>query len=206
MTNVYLYGSLGRKFGYRWSLDISSPGEAVRAIMANRPDFQRYLIEHSLPGYQIFVGPDPIPGPEGFGYPVGRQAIKIVPVVAGRGKGVMSIIIGVVLVAAVIAAFVFTGPGGGLLTAKGALTIWGSLAVAAGFIGAGLIVGGISSLLTTTPEATAGNENPANKPSAIFNGPVNTVSQGHPVPIGYGRLRVGSAVISFGIQTVSVPV
>ena len=198
MTNVYLYGSLGRKFGYRWSLDISSPGEAVRAIMANRPDFQRYLIEHSLPGYQIFVGPDPIPGPEGFGYPVGRQAIKIVPVVAGRGKGVLQIIIGVVIVAAAIAIAVFS---------EGTLSpISVSLLTTAGFIGAGLVVGGISSLLMTSPEADTGNENPANKPSAIFNGPVNTVSQGHPVPIGYGRLRVGSAVISFGIQTVSVPV
>ena len=38
----------------------------------------------------------------------------------------------------------------------------------------------------------------------IFNGSVNTVGQGHPVPVGYGRLRVGSCVISAGIDTVDL--
>ena len=33
-----------------------------------------------------------------------------------------------------------------------------------------------------------------------FNGPVNTVSQGNPVPVGYGRLKIGSAVISSGLE------
>ena len=40
-----------------------------------------------------------------------------------------------------------------------------------------------------------------NTPSYLFNGAVNTTAQGHPVPIGYGRLIVGSAVISASIVT-----
>jgi predicted phage tail protein len=36
--------------------------------------------------------------------------------------------------------------------------------------------------------------------SYLFSGPVNTAGQGIPVPIGYGRLRVGSSVISASLR------
>ena len=39
-------------------------------------------------------------------------------------------------------------------------------------------------------------EDPVSKSSYLFQGATNTVAQGNFVPIGYGRLRVGSAVIS----------
>lgn len=52
MTAIYLYGHLGRRFGrrfgHRWNLDVSSPAEAVRAIMANRPHFQPYAASLGL--------------------------------------------------------------------------------------------------------------------------------------------------------------
>jgi predicted phage tail protein len=35
-------------------------------------------------------------------------------------------------------------------------------------------------------------ERPENKPSFLFDGPVNTITQGHPVPVGYGKAFVGS--------------
>jgi predicted phage tail protein len=35
---------------------------------------------------------------------------------------------------------------------------------------------------------------------------VNTTAQGHPVPVGYGRMIVGSAVISAGIDVDEIPV
>lgn len=205
MTNVYLYGHLGRRFNHRWTLDVASPAEAVRAIVANRPDFQRYLIQHSTPGYQVFIGPDPIPSVDGLQYPVGRQAIKIVPVIAGAGKSpVIGIIIGVVIVAAAIISFQYYAVPLGLTTAAGGLTTAGSLVVSAGFIGAGLIVSGVSQLIAGSPGAPEIAERQENRPSNLFNGPVNTTAQGHPVPIGYGRLRVGSAVISAGITTVDI--
>jgi predicted phage tail protein len=196
MTTVYLYGALGRKFGFRWTLDVASPAEAIRAIVANRPDFQRYLIEHSLPGYQIFLGRDPLPDPSRLQDPVGRQAIKIVPVVAGAAKSpFIGILIGVVIIAAAVA----LGPlGFGLIGA--------SAAFAVGAVGASIAIGGISQLIAGAPKAPEIAERPDNKPSNIFNGPVNTMAQGHPVPIGYGRLRIGSAVISAGITTVDIPV
>ena len=211
MTAVYLYGHLGRKFGHRWTLDVASPAEAVRALMANRPDFQRYLQAHSEPGYQVFIGADPIPGAHALHHPVGKQSIKIVPVVHGGAKSpVISIIIGIVIIVAAVVTFqpeligleaaVF-----GATTTAGALTTTGAVALSAGFIGAGLVVSGLTTLLTKQPVAKT-SETPANTPSTIFGGPVNTISGGHPVPVGYGRLRVGSSVISAGISTKDVKI
>lgn len=205
MTTVYLYGALGRKFGSRWTLDVKSPAEAVRAIMANRPDFRTYMIQHSTPGYHVLIGNNAIGGADRLHDPSGRQCIKIVPAIAGAGGGTLQIIVGVILVAIVVAAFVFTGPGGfaALTLAGGGLTPLGTAAVGVGMMGAGMIVSGVTTLLTGTPSGPSFDtqERPENKPSFLFNGPVNTSAQGHPVSIGYGRLRVGSAVISAGIAT-----
>lgn len=44
-------------------------------------------------------------------------------------------------------------------------------------------------------------QDPDNKPSYAFGGPVNTTAQGNPVPIGYGQREIGGAVISAGIYT-----
>lgn len=193
MTNVYLYGHLGRKFGWRWRLDVQSPAEAVRAIMANRPDFQAHLMKHSLPGYRVFIGDDPIKDATGLQYPCGRQAIKIVPVVAGAKDAWINIVIGAVIIVASVVSFQWYG-------------VSASVALMFGGIGATLVVGGVSQLLATTPTSPEAAEREQNKPNTFFNGPVNTIAQGHPVPVGYGRLRVGSAVISAQILTEDIAV
>lgn len=203
MTTIYLYGALGRKFTHRLQMEVSSVGEAVRGLMANFPNFQQYMMAHSEPGYQIILGTEPVKGAEEFDYPVGRQCIKIVPVLAGAAKSsIIGIIIGVVLIAAAIA----FSPVGSVFLAASLGSISAGTAVGIGLIGASLAFGGISQLLAGTPNTPdAGNfEKQANRPSSVFNGPVNTIEQGHPVPIGYGRMRVGSAVISASIQTVQL--
>jgi len=67
-------------------------------------------------------------------------------------------------------------------------------------IGMALILGGVSQLLFSPPQAQS-VERPENKPSFAFDGPVNTMQQGNPVPICYGELIVGSQVISAGFDT-----
>lgn len=202
MTTVYLYGHLGRKFGHRWRLDVQTPAEALRAIMANQPAFRAHLLQHSQPGYQVCVGPDPLAHVDALQYPSGRQAIKIVPVVAGAGKDpLIGVLVGVVLVAAAIVSFQWYAVPMGLTVAGGGLSLAGSFVMSVGFIGASLALGGISQLLAGTPGGQEISERPENKPSFFFSGAVNTTAQGHPVPVGYGRMRVGSAVISAGIAT-----
>jgi predicted phage tail protein len=59
--------------------------------------------------------------------------------------------------------------------------------------GVSLTMGGIAQLLAPTPEEVKEGDNYG------FNGAANTVRQGVPVPICYGQLMIGGAVISSGI-------
>jgi predicted phage tail protein len=49
------------------------------------------------------------------------------------------------------------------------------------------------------------NNDPAdNRASYIYNGAVNLTAQGNPVPLCYGRMRVGSVVVSAGVSTTDI--
>lgn len=76
---------------------------------------------------------------------------------------------------------------------------WGPAMMA---MGAGMAVGGIVTMtmkLPTGTDPTVG-DGVDQRASFLFNGPTNTSSQGVAVPRGYGRLRVGSIVISASVQ------
>jgi hypothetical protein len=66
-----------------------------------------------------------------------------------------------------------------------------------------LLVAGVSNLLTPTPKFEDVREiEGGGKPSYMFSGPQNTVREGGPVFVGYGRLLVGSHVIQTSLDTV----
>jgi predicted phage tail protein len=61
------------------------------------------------------------------------------------------------------------------------------------------VVTGLSNLLAEPPEFEDFREIDAvnKRESYLFNGPINTYNPGGPVPMGYGRLLVGSATVGF---------
>ncbi|GAB3101025.1 tail assembly protein [Cupriavidus yeoncheonensis] len=199
LREVRLYGHLARRFGRHHRFAVGSPAEAIRALMANFPDFENHLIEHSQPGYRVLVGKRD-QDMQGLTQEVwGAAPIRIVPVVAGAGRGGLQILIG----AALIAATFYTG--GGTLSGMTGLmheSIAASMAVA---MGTGLVAGGVAQMLTKPPAITS-TERPENRPSYAFNGAVNTTQQGNSVPVCYGELIVGSQVVYAGITTDEIPV
>lgn len=69
-------------------------------------------------------------------------------------------------------------------------------------IGIATALGGVSQLLAKQPGFDPSqSKGPDDTPSYTFAGPVNTVGQGYPVPVAYGRIRVGSAIVSGGIDS-----
>ncbi|MNL81044.1 Bacteriophage lambda tail assembly protein I [compost metagenome] len=54
-------------------------------------------------------------------------------------------------------------------------------------------------MLSPQQKGLSAADGPENGASYNFNGPVNTTAQGNPVPLLYGRMIVGSSVISAGI-------
>ena len=198
VRTVRLYGKLGAQFGRVWRLAVDSPAEAVRALCALAPGFECELMTAHDRGvaFGVFVGRRNI-GADELGMPGGDDDIRIAPVISGAKSGWAQIIIGAVIIAA---ATYFGGPMG----AQGAYSVvgtWmaGGIAGAAVGMGAAMILGGIVQVLTPTPKGIATRDGPDNGASYNFNGAVNTTAQGNPVPLLYGDLIVGSAVISGAI-------
>ncbi|WP_439145462.1 tail assembly protein [Xenorhabdus bovienii] len=113
---------------------------------------------------------------------VGQDDIRIAPMIIGsKNAGVFQTILGAVMVVA--GAFLWATPFGAPMVMSGV----------------GMMLGGVVQMLSPMPGGLARREDPDNKPSYAFGGSVNTVAQGNPVPIGYGRRRIGGAIISAGI-------
>lgn len=190
MMLVLLYGHLGRRFGRVHRYDVKSAGEAVRALCATLPGFRRALIDGGayrvLRGGREALGRDDIPAPHSQ-----RDSLRIVPVVAGAGRGFGQILLGAALIGL---SFV---PG---IQAVGFSVGPFSFGLSSVFrsVGMNLLFSGVSQALTSTPKQQS-VEAVSNKPSYAFDGAVNTAAQGNPVPVCYGRLIVGSQVISAGL-------
>ena len=85
----------------------------------------------------------------------------------------------------------------GLIGLGVAAGLSGVAAVFVAVLSIGLIIAGIIYLLTDVPEEEPNQNITAQikNSSFLFQTPQNITSQGAPIPIGYGRLRVGTYVI-----------
>ena len=189
IRTVRLYGKLGTKFGREFRLAVNSPAEAIYALSQMIPGFQRHMVQskdHGV-GYAVFVGKRNLTQDE-LGYPPGNDDIRIAPILLGaKSGGLFNIILGAALIVV------------GVMTAGWAIA---GVLISPAIIGAGIsmVIGGVVQLLTPMPKGSASKDDPGQEASYTFNGTVNTQSQGNPVPLLYGRMRVGSAVISAGIS------
>lgn len=186
MTRIELSGILGKTFGKVHHRLISTVQEAGIALAATIPGFENFMISSEERGltYAIFKKNKNI-GLDDLGFPVTGEVIRIVPVVVGSKKsGFLQTILGAVIVAAgAVATFVFDQP-------------WGVNVMMAG---GAMMLGGVVQMLSPQPAGLARKESADNKASYAFGGVTNTASQGYPVPLLYGKRRIGGAIISAGI-------
>ena len=194
LKEIRLYGDLGKKFGRVHKYAVRTVHEALRALQANHPEFEKFFIKDNA-RYRVWAGTSRLHSVEESVFPVGStEIIRISPVISGAGGDDL---FGLILGAALIVFAPYLAPS---LGAAFGATVAGTTAFITN-IGTALVLGGIAQMLAPTPSTTEIQERPENKPSQVFSGPVNTTAQGHPVPVGYGRLIVGSAVISAGMST-----
>ncbi len=190
MTNIFLHGKLARIFGPKFRFSICRPKDALSAIETIHEGFLGKLVELSSQGlqYSIIADNQTVEGIEGFS---GKRKIKelhIVPTV--YGSGVAALAVGAVALAAGVAV--------------GTTTLLGSILVA---VAVSAISFGIQSLLAKPPEANSPSASAssastsATSKSFLFSNKENIKQQGNPVPLGYGRLRIGSAVIQESIKS-----
>ena len=173
MTQVYIHGILAREYGNNFKLSLPNPKDVLEAIDCNRSGFIQRLVELQKEGfcYDIIINKKRVTQEEHMTGVKNPETIDLVPAITGSGP--------------VAAFFAFLGSG----------TLLANLAAA-------VIFAAISYALTPKPEFEALEiEADASKSSLIFSNTVNVASQGSPVPIGYGRLKVGSQVIQATIKS-----
>ena len=118
--------------------------------------------------------------------------------VAGAGRGAGQIFAGIALIGLAAAG------GAGFFGAAFAKNV-GLFAVATN-VGISLTLSGIATAISPQPELDSTLDESVQLESFTFSNVVNTQRQGMPVPIAYGRLFVGSAVLSSGLDVDQVQV
>ena len=226
MTNITLHGEIAEQVGKEnWSLNVTSIKEALRAIQVlSKGKLLKYLIgaaEKSVE-YKVLVNKREIINPESISLEMPESIVNselvminekldsldIVPIIKGAGggsgnnttKGVLALVLAVVL----IATGVFAPAGFGIgLSVTASATLSGALIGA----GIGLAVTGVTLLMMSPPkfeDFRKIQENGGSKPSYLFDGPSNVIGEGGPVPIGYGRMKIGSQTVEVSVNNVEM--
>ncbi|EPG8864196.1 tail assembly protein [Citrobacter freundii] len=189
MTRIELGGALGKTFGRSHDRLIRTTAEAINALSKTICGFEQYLNTSKNRGltYAVFKGKRNI-GKDDLCFPVTGEVIRIIPVVIGSKKaGLLQTVLGAVLVVVGVAVGYLSG---GTLSAVG---------YGAAKLGAAMMLGGVVQMLSPQPAGLASKQDAENRASYAFGGVTNTAAQGNPVPLLYGRRRIGGAIISAGI-------
>jgi predicted phage tail protein len=184
MLTVIFYGELRRQFGRRFVLDVRSPAEAIHALSVQIRGLRAFFQRHAMQPFLV-RGPHQDYDLDDIGYPQSGGILKVVPLIGGAGA-FGKIIAGIGLVAV------------GILTGGTAFAAFGPAMIS---MGLALTMGGVAQLLAPRQPGNATPEQAGNTPNLAFDGAVNTMGQGGPVPLGYGRMIIGSQVISVGFST-----
>ena len=207
---VRLLGDLAERYGEEHEYhNLRTPAEAIKLLCINKPQLQEELIhahENGI-GYRLIQAGADLDYDD-LSLPIGSNELILVPIVAGSG-GAGKILIGVALVALSFVTFGASAAFAGVLTAGA----FGSVALAT--LGASLILGGVSQLLSPQPqfsplgnnrfgsaEATS-TDGPQSivrgsdgRQSYAYTGAANTVGVGATIPVAYGEVLIGSNLLS----------
>jgi predicted phage tail protein len=201
MKVVKVYGALRKRLGRcRFEFEAATPAQALKALCVNFPGLDKWLIDSEKDGvgYRVMVGKERVADDLNvLAMPWSEQEVfSITPVIAGAG-GVGRIVLGAALITTAILV-------PGLGTTLGTVGIFGStfgvVSAGIGAIGAGLVLGGVADIISPQPSLDSGLDEAVQLESFTFSNVVNTSKQGLPVPIAYGRVFVGSSVISSGLD------
>jgi predicted phage tail protein len=179
--NIYLKGRMGKLFGEHHRLNCKTVQEAMHAIDVMKGGLRQYLIDctENGVGFTVQKGEEFLTN-QTAGIELGKDDIIITPIPQGSGlSDIGKIILGVILIVVGLT----VDPSGKAAEAGLQLLVT---------IGTQLALAGIIGLTSDDPEELDEEQ------STLFNGPTNTTKSGIPVPLCYGKMEVGGAVVNFG--------
>jgi len=223
---VRLLGDLGERYGAEHAFyNLRTPADAIKLLSINYPEFKAELItahEKGI-GYRVLQAGVDLNFDE-LQLPIGQNDLIITPVLVGQ-DGVGKIFAGIGLIAVS-----FLLPGAGLFgtvglfgagqAAVGVSTIAVLNAAAVGTalsaVGASMILGGVTEMLSPQPDIGVGgfgtrSDLQATRPESVnrgadgqqsyaYLGAQNTVGVGATIPVAYGKVLIGSHVISADVD------
>ena len=207
MKVVKVYGSLAKRLGQtRFEFDVRTPAEAMKALLANFPGLDKWFIDSAKDGigYRVKIGKESI-GEENINDLANpwseRDVFSIAPVISGAitWRQALPILAGALLITAAIV-FAPTTAGAGFWGSSGSGFLTAGYSHALGSIGLSMVLSGVANILSPPP-GPLDMKQASNLENFNFSGIINTSQVGTPIPIAYGRLFVGSTVISSGLDT-----
>lgn len=178
LTTVILDGPMGKAFGRKWELAVNSPKEALAMVNANKPGVFNWIRSNlkKYASYRVTCtyhdGKKEDLDNDTYKADRSLKEIRFTPIIQGA-SATMKVVLGMVLIVV------------------GALTLeyGGEYLISAGI---SMMAGGIAQMLSPKKK----DKEDSGTSSHYFNGVVNNTEQGIPVPLIYGRVLVGSQLIS----------
>jgi predicted phage tail protein len=224
---VRLLGDLGERYGAEHVYqNLRTPADAIKLLCINYPAFRTELIaaHESGIGYRVLQAGVDL-NLDDLHLPIGQNDLIVTPVLVGQ-DGAGQILAGIGLIAA---SFFFPGAGlfgtTGLFGAGGAGIVGVSsvavlnataIGTALSVVGASMVLGGVTQMLSPQPELPNGGvstrgEFQATRPESVnrgangqqsyaYLGAQNTVGVGATIPVAYGKVLIGSHVISADVD------
>jgi predicted phage tail protein len=187
-VTLKLYGYLAEKYGSSLEFDAATPREAIMALAYQDPHYKKYIHDRT---WCVFIGDKDNISEEMVDILLrDGDEVHLYPVIEGSNSSEWLSGVGTVLY--------ITGQ---ILTAVG-VTAW--IGVPLMIVG-GIMMGvGVAGMMKRMQEGVS-DDNDKFK-SFVFSGPQNVTSQGGAIPVGYGRLRIGSTLISVGLQAEQIKI
>jgi len=185
---VYLEGELANRFGSELTLNVDSFRDLFRLLNANDSTLNDYFMEchENNIGFVCKWGDKPVEEESELLLQLQEGDMYVSPVPAGSGDGIGKVIVGAVLV--IVA-----------LTVPGAFAFLGTYgSQIALYVGATIALAGIAEIMA--PDPAVDSNDIQNDTSYLFQGSAQTILEGDPVPILYGRLRVPGKPIDFHLR------
>ena len=219
---VRLLGDLGERYGAEHAYhNLRSPAEAIKLLCVNYPALQKELAEAHLHGVEYRVVQAGVDlSRDDLRLPLGKNDLLITPVIAGSGS-VGRTILGIALIAAALYFAPAAVAGGGGPTGFFGATGFGGLSAGAssaiGSLGAALVLGGISEMISPQPTLAPLRGGDRMKPTRTdgpqsvtrgadgtqtyaYTGAANTVGLGATIPVAYGEVLIGSHLLSANVE------
>lgn len=186
MTKISIHGILAKEFSSSMNFKIRKTKEVIDAICVNHSEFRNRIVELSKEGihYAIIANGRLISSLSDAERKIAPETIDLVPVIAGQGAVALAV-------------------GGAILYGAGAYIGNGFVAYALMFVGSAMLSIGLQMMLAPKPEAPERTSSTISGEgrSLMLSSKGNIAQQGSPVPIGYGRLRIGSSIIQSSVRS-----